>query len=262
MLYNRASADPEGRPWSERKRYVWWDAGANRWVGEDAVDFPADRPPSYRPPPGATGVDAIPGDGPFVMNPAGKALLFVPSGLVDGPLPTHYEPHEGVVPNLLYPDQQCNPARTRWRRRDNPRHRPFDDPTYPYVITTYRLTEHHTAGGMTRWLAWLAELQPEMFCEVSPELAAEAGLVNGGWATISTARGEIEARVLVTSRIPPLRVGGRVVHQIGLPYHWGSVGLSRGDSANDLLPFVADPNASIQESKALTGAIRPGRRRR
>ncbi len=128
------------------------------------------------------------------------------------------------------------------------------------MVTTYRLTEHHTAGGMTRWLSWLAELQPEMFCEVSPELAAERGLSNGGWATISTARTEIEARVLITERLRPLRIKGRVIHQIGLPYHWGSKGLVRGDSANDLISFVADPNVSIQESKALTGNIRVGRR--
>jgi formate dehydrogenase major subunit len=114
---------------------------------------------------------------------------------------------------------------------------------------------------MTRWLSWLAELQPEMFCEVSPELAAERGLSNGGWAVIQTARTEIEARVLVTERLRPLRIKGRVIHQIGLPYHWGSKGLVRGDSANDLISFVADPNVSIQESKALTGNIRSGRRR-
>jgi formate dehydrogenase major subunit len=166
-----------------------------------------------------------------------------------------------VVENLLYP-QQSNPARMEWKRPDNPYHRPFGDPRFPYAITTYRLTEHHTAGGMSRWLSWLAELQPEMFCEVSPQLASEVGLVNGGWATITTARGEIECRVLVTPRIPPLRVRRRVVHQIGLPYHWGTIGRVTGDAANELIGFVADPNVSIQESKALTGDIRPGRRRR
>jgi len=152
-----------------------------------------------------------------------------------------------------------------WERKDNPYHRPWDDPRFPFVITTYRLTEHHTAGGMTRWLSWLAELQPEMFCEVSPELATEKGLRNGDWATISTARGEIEARVLVTERIRPLRMGKggrRLVHQIGLPYHWGSRGLVKGDATNELVSFVADPNVSIQESKCLTGNIEPGRRSR
>ena len=147
-----------------------------------------------------------------------------------------------------------------WIRKDNPYQRAHDDPQYPYVLTTYRLTEHHTAGGMSRWLPWLAELQPEMFCEVSPELAEERGLKNGGWATIRTRRAKIEARVLVTRRLQPLRIRGRLVHQIGLPYHWSSKGLVRGDAANDLIAFVADPNVAIQESKALTGNIVAGRR--
>ena len=127
------------------------------------------------------------------------------------------------------------------------------------MLTTYRLTEHHTAGGMSRWLSWLSELQPEMFCEVSQELAREVGLRNGGWATIRTARGEIECRVLVSRRMTPLRIRGRTVHVIGLPYHWSYLGRVRGDPANELIGFVADPNVQIQESKALTGAIVPGR---
>jgi formate dehydrogenase major subunit len=192
------------------------------------------------------------------MHADGKAWIFAPAGIQDGPLPTHYEPQESVMRNPLY-GQQCNPARMEWDRPDNPYHRAYDDPRFPYVITTYRLTEHHTAGGMTRWNSWLDELQPEMFCEVSPALATERGLVNGGWATITTARGEIEARVLVTERFMPLRLDGRIVHQIGLPYHWGAVGRVRGDAANELIAFVADPNVSIQESKALTGDIRSGR---
>jgi len=138
---------------------------------------------------------------------------------------------------------------------------PGDD-VFPYVFTTYRLTEHHTAGGMSRWLPYLAELQPEFFCEVSPALAAERGLEHMGWATIVSARTAIEARVMVTDRVVPLRVGGRTVHQIGLPYHWGGEGLVTGDSVNDLLPFALDPNVFIQESKASTCDIRPGRRPR
>ena len=260
ILYNRASADPEGRPWSERKKYVWWDAQAGRWTGEDEPDFIVDRPPSYRPQEGATGLATLSGIEPFLMKVDGKGWLFAPSGIIDGPLPTHYEPHESVVPNALYPKQQCNPMRQEWRRRDNPYHRAWDDPRYPYVLTTYRLTEHHTAGGMSRWLSWLSELQPEMFCEVSPELARERGLLHGGWATVSTARSDIECRVLVTERLRPLKLDGRVVHQIGLPYHWGVVGRARGDSTNDLIGFVGDPNVSIQESKAFTGTIVPGRR--
>jgi formate dehydrogenase major subunit len=261
MLYNRASADPQGQPWSERKRYVWWDEAQQQWTGYDTPDFIRDRAPSYRPPPGAQGLAAISGIDPFIMKSDGKSWLFAPNGLLDGPLPAHYEPQESVVQNLLY-GQQSNPARRQWVRKENPYHGAWNDPRFPYVLTTYRLTEHHTAGGMSRWLSWLAELQPEMFCEVSPELAAEKGLTNGGWATISTARSQIEARVLVTERLRPLRIRGRMVHQIGLPYHWGREGLARGDSANDLIAFVADPNVSIQESKAFTGNIEPGRRKK
>ncbi len=261
LMYNRASADPGGRPWSERKKYVWWDAEGGRWTGYDHPDIVEAKPPSYRPGPDAEGMDLLSGTDPFSLHADGKAWMFAPAGLVDGPLPTHYEPQESVIRSPLY-GQQCNPARLEWDRPDNPYHRAYNDPRFPYVLTTYRLTEHHTAGGMTRWLSWLSELQPEMFCEVSPELAREKGLRNGGWATITTARGEIEVRVLVTDRIPPLRLEGRTVHQIGLPYHWGSRGLVRGEAANALLPFVADPNVSIMESKALTGNIEPGRRGR
>ena len=122
---------------------------------------------------------------------------------------------------------------------------------FPYVFTTYRLTEHHTAGGMSRWLPYLSELQPEMFCEVSPELAAERGLEHGGWATIVTARTAIEARVLVTERMPPLRVGGRIVHQIGLPYHWGAQrARPPATPPTTWLAVTLDPNVHIQESKA------------
>jgi len=259
IIYNRASADPLGNPWSERKRYVWWNDGAQKWDGFDNPDFIDDRPPDYSPAKDAEGLDTIAGDKPFMMQADSRAWIFVPSGLIDGPLPVHYEPQESIIRNPFY-GQHANPARMEWLRNDNPYHRAWDDPRFPYVITTYRLTEHHTTGGMSRRLPWLAELQPEFFCEVSPELAAEKGLQNGDWATIMTARAEIEARVLVTRRLKPLRVQGRVVHQIGLPYHWGSKGVSRGDSTNELISFVADPNVSIQESKALTGDIRPGRR--
>lgn len=133
---------------------------------------------------------------------------------------------------------------------------------YPYVVTTHRLTEHFTAGGMSRWSPYLSELQPEFFCEVSPMLAEERGLEHGGWATIVTARNAVEARVMVTRRITPLTVGGRTVHQIGLPFHWGPNGIATGDAANELVAIALDPNALIQEDKALTADIRPGRRPR
>jgi formate dehydrogenase major subunit len=133
---------------------------------------------------------------------------------------------------------------------------------FPYVATTYRLTEHHTAGGMSRFLPYLAELQPAFFCEVSPELAAERGLEHMGWATIISARSAVEARVMVTGRMKPLDVGGRRLHQIGLPWHWGPNGLTTGDAANELSHLALDPNVHIQEVKALAVDIRPGRRPR
>jgi formate dehydrogenase major subunit len=264
ILYNRASADPAGKPWSERKRYVWWDDEQGRWTGEDNPDFVAETPPDYVPPDGAKAVDAIAGNHPFILQADGRGWLYAPSGLVDGPLPVHYEPQESPFANRLY-SQRTNPARQRFRQRENPYH-PTDGEAgadaYPYVVTTYRLTEHHTAGGMSRTVAHLAELQPEMFCEVSRELAAERKLDHGGWATIITARTAIEARVLVTERIKPLEVQGRVLHQVGLPFHWGSRGLVTGGSANDLFPLVLDPNVHIQETKAASCDIRPGRRPR
>jgi formate dehydrogenase major subunit len=264
ILYNRASADPDGRPWSDRKALVWWDAEQGRWTGHDVPDFIADRPPSYVPPEGATGVAAIAGTHAFVMQADGKAWLYAPAGLLDGPLPTHYEPQESPLPNLLY-GQQHNPVR-QLMVHPLDRFQPSGDQpgsqVFPYVTTTYRLTEHHTAGGMSRFLPYLAELQPEFFCEVSPELAAERGLEHLGWATIVTARSAIEARVLVTRRMVPLQAGGRQVHQVGLPWHWGPNGLSAGDAANELAHMALDPNVHIQEVKAMACDVRPGRRPR
>jgi formate dehydrogenase major subunit len=264
ILYNRASADPDGRPWSQRKQLIWWDTGQERWTGYDVPDFEPAKRPDYVPPEGAEAEDALRGDDPFIMQADGVGWLYVPSGLKDGPLPTHYEPQESPFDNPLY-EQQSNPAREEIVRPDNP-HNPVDGQpgadAFPYVLTTYRLTEHHTAGGMSRTVPYLSELQPEMFCEVSPELAAERGLEHGGWATVVTMRQAIEARVMVTERIPPVTVEGRRVHTVGLPYHWGVIGASTGDSANELLSVVMDPNVHIGEYKALTCDIRPGRRPR
>ena len=265
ILYNRASADPDGKPWSERKALVWWDPQKGKWTGHDVADFVADRPPSYRPEDGAAGVAAISGTDAFIMQADGKAWLFAPAGCVDGPLPVHYEPQESPVQNLLYPKQEHNPVREVLRHpgtRYQPSGDEFGSDVFPYVATTYRLTEHHTAGGMSRWLPYLSELQPEFFCEVSPELAAERGLEHMGWATIISARSAIEARVMVTRRMPSLTVQGKRLHQIGLPYHWGRNGLTTGDTANDLAHFALDPNVHIQEVKALAVDIQPGRRPR
>lgn len=266
ILYNRASADPEGRPWSERKKLVWWDEEQGKWTGYDVPDFPPTLAPSHRAEPGETGVKGLSGNDPFIMQADGKGWLFAPKGMVDGPMPTHYEPPESHVGNPLYPIQS-SPTRVLFSREDNlyaPHVREAGNDVYPYVFTTYRLTEHHTAGGMSRFLPYLSELQPELFCEVSPELAEEAGLVNGEWATIISPRSAIEARVMVTPRVKPLQVLGRTVHQIGIPYHWaqGDEAVVSGDSANDLLGLTLDDNVQIQDSKHNAAAIRPGRRPR
>ncbi|OYO20765.1 formate dehydrogenase [Enemella dayhoffiae] len=264
ILYNRASADLDGKPWSERKKLIWWDEEQRRWVGRDVPDFPVDMAPDHRGSGVEGGPEALDGDDPFIMQADGKGWLYAPKGMVDGPMPTHYEGAESPVPNPLY-GQQTNPAKKTFPRPDNQFVVGADAvAVYPYQFTTYRLTEHHTAGGMSRFLPYLSELQPEMFCEISPELAAERGLENGGWATLVSPRAAIETRVLVTERVSSLQVAGRTMHQIGLPYHWGvgARAVVEGDAANDLLGIVLDPNVQIQESKVGMCDIRPGRRPR
>jgi formate dehydrogenase major subunit len=260
ILYNRASARPDGTPWSERKRYVWWDEQQGKWTGYDVPDFPPDKRPDYVPADDAVGMDAIAGSDPFIMMADGRGWVWAPAGLQDGPLPTHYEPFESPVPNALYPELGANPAALAWARPENP-YNVSGDPRYPLVATTFRLTEHHTAGAMSRNLPWLAELQPEMFAEIDPIIARDRGIEDGGWMTIITSRAEIEARATVTERIRPLRVEGRPLHQVALPWHWGFYGDSPGDSANDLGALASDPNVSIQESKAFSCDVRAGRRR-
>ncbi len=260
IIYNRASAKPDGTPWSERKKLVWWDAEKKEWGGLDNADFKKnlapDTPDNLDK---GKGVEALGGARPFTLHPDGVAWLFVASGLKDGPLPTHYEPLESPIHNPLY-KQQDNPAADKKQRPDNPYANSPGDPRYPYVLSTYRLTEQHTAGGMTRTLSHLAELQPEFFTEISPELAEEIGLEHGEWATISTPRAEVEARVLVTPRMRPMMIDGKTIHQVGVPYHWGYKGVVKGDIANDLLAINEEPNVRIMESKAVLCNVRPGRR--
>ena len=262
ILYNRASARPDGEPWSERKKLVWWDKEKKEWTGLDNADYDKqlapDTPANIHE---GKGVKALGGARPFTLHPDGVGWIWVASGLKDGPLPTHYEPLESVIKNPLY-HQQDNPAADKKARPDNPYANSPGDPRYPYVLSTYRLTEHHTAGGMSRTLSHLAELQPELFTEVSPELAAEIGLKHGDYATITTPRAAIEARVMVTPRMRPLRIDGRLVHQVGLPYHWGYRGQVTGDVVNDLLVISEEPNVRIMETKALVCNIKAGRRPR
>jgi formate dehydrogenase major subunit len=258
VIYNRASADPDGRPWSERKKLIWWDAEKRRWVGDDNPDFDLEKPPDYVPPPDAKGMAALPGTAPFIMKPDGLGWLYAPGTLKDGPLPAHYEPIESPVGNLLYPEQRSNPAARLFVGPLNP---VADAPTpeYPVVATTFRLTEHYLSGPMSRFNSWLNELQPAMFVELSPELAAERDIVPGGWVTVRTPRGAIEARALVTRRLQPLLIGGRAVHQVGMPIHWGFAGESVGAAANDVTSLVGEPNVSMHEGKAFACQVHAGR---
>jgi formate dehydrogenase major subunit len=274
LMYNRASADPRGNPWPKEARlaslhrsngqpmrgYVYWDAAARMgqggWVGLDVPDFPLAKAPSTAGRPGATGLDRHDGASPFIMKSDGKGWLFVPSGLVDGPLPTHYEPYESPLQNLVY-RRQSNPVALVYNVPGNP-YAEVGSPQYPHVLSTYRLTEHHLSGVMSRWLPWLCELQPELFCELSPEHAAEIGVANTGWVVISTPRGSIRAKALVTRRIRPFQLRDRTVHHVGLPWHWGYKGVSTGDVVNNLSALVGDPNVTIHEAKVFVCNVAKG----
>jgi formate dehydrogenase major subunit len=258
-LYNRASADPAGKPWSDRKKMVWWDDAAGKWTGTDIPDFVPTKRPDERPDwsKHPHGMDALGGDAPFIMEADGKCQLFAPSGLKDGPLPTHYEPVESPVANPLY-RRQFNPAAKIWDRPGNTLHAP-EDPRFPYVFTTFRLTELHCGGITSRVAPHTAELQPEAFVEISPELARDRGIDHLGWTVLSTLRGEIEVRAMVTDRMQPFTVNGRTVHQIGMPWVFGWEGYARGAIANVLLAITGDANTSIHSTKAVTCNIRPGR---
>jgi formate dehydrogenase major subunit len=270
IMYNRASADVEGNPWPKEARlarehtragrplrgYVYWDAAQRRWVGADVPDFPLTKPPDAQAQPRSAGLDYHDGASPFIMKADGKGWLYVPSGLLDGPLPTHYEPYESPVSNLVY-RQQTNPVALVYDVPGN-RYAPVGSPEFPHVLSTYRLTEHHLSGTMSRWLPWLAELQPELFCEISPEHAGEIGVANTEWVVISTPRGSIRAKALVTRRIQPFRLRDRTVHHVGLPWHWGYKGVSTGDVVNDLSALVGDPNVTIHEAKVFVCQVRKG----
>lgn len=257
VIYNRASARPDGRPWSERKKYVWWDAAEKKWTGLDVPDFAATKAPNTLAKAEGIGLDAHSGADPFIMLNDGVIQLFAP--LADGPLPTHYEPPETPVGNKLYPKQDNNPAALYFKDIPGNEIHGVNNTNYPYIITTYRVTEHHLSGAMTRWLPWLAELMPELFLELSPELAGELGIQSKDFVTVETARGKIEARALVTKRMKPLKIDGKVVHQVGMPIHWGYAGIATGSVPNDLTPIVADPNVTIHSSKAFTCNVRKGK---
>jgi formate dehydrogenase major subunit len=255
IIYNRASATPSGEPWSERKKLVWWDSG--NWSGIDVPDFKKDKAPDYEPQGQQGGLAGQRGDAPFILHEDGLGWLYVPKGLQDGPIPTHYEPLESPVHNALY-SRDTNPV-VNWFTRAENRFAPPGDPRFPFVLTTYRLTEHHTGGGMSRFLSHLSELQPEMFVEVSPELASKLKINNSDYVCIVSFRGAIEARALVSRRIRPMKLNGKTIHQVAVPFHFGAAGPLRGNAANNLVAISGEPNVTIMESKALTCNIVPGR---
>lgn len=261
QLYNRASADPDGNPWSERKRYTYWDAAAKTWKNDsgEGIDFAPTKAPGTAANPTGIGIAFHSGRDPFLLKTDGKAWLFAPVGTIDGPLPTHFEPWESPVRNALY-KQDRNPVAKIWNVPGN-KYNEFAGTQFPHVITTYRVTEHHLSGVMTRWLPWLAELMPDLFVELPPELAEEKGIKNGDFVTVTSERGATEARALVTRRLRPFTIDGKKVYQIGMPWHWGYMGIATGDVANNVSSLVGDPNVSIHEGKAFTADIRKGRAR-
>lgn len=253
ILFNRASADAEGRPWSERKKLVWWDESDQRWTGLDVPQV-IGRPPGYRPDVEARGIDTIPGDGPFTAHFDGKAWLFAPFGLSDGPLPTFSEPVESPYRNRIT-GMQSDPLTRRITDPENVLAEP-GDPRFPCVATSYHLTEHFMS---TRNDSWLAELQPEVFAEIGVPLAEERGIANGDWVVVSSPRGEIELRVLVTERMKPLLVHGAPAHVVGIVSQFGYRGEAVGASANDLTSMFLSANSEIHGAKSFVCDVRKGR---
>ena len=249
-----------GRPWSERKRLVWWDERQAQWIGNDTPDFVPTKPPGMRPDwsKQPRGMDALGGDDPFIMEADGKCLAVRavrPEGWTAADAITNRWKARCGTRCIV---SRANPAAKLWVRPGNELHEP-QDPRFPYVFTTYRLTELHCGGISTRVMPHTAELQPEAFVEMSPELAEELDIANLDWTVLSTARGAVEVKALVTERMRPFTINGELVHQVGMPWVFGWEGYAHGAIANVLLAIFGDPNTSIHTTKAVTCALRKGR---
>jgi len=237
VLYNRASADPAGKPWDPKRPGIQWDAAGARWTG-DVPDYP---------------VNANPADPasplPFIMTGEGMGRLFS-NGVADGPFPEHYEPVESPVDNPLHPKVSGTPVAFHYDERAGRGNRYGTAREFPYVATSYRLTEHE--HYVTQHVEQLVQLQPEAFVEVPYELAQEKGIKTGDTVRVSSKRGKLEVRAVVTKRLGPLTIDGKKVYQIGIPIHWGFVGINSGQHwlANALTPFVGDASARTPEFKA------------
>jgi formate dehydrogenase major subunit len=230
ILYNRASADAAGKPWDPLRPGIAWNG--QRWMG-DVPDYTAETAPDV-------------GLGAFIMLPEGVARLFVPGQFVEGPWSEHYEPFESPVPNPLHAEHSSNPAVRQFSTE-------FDvlgtADQFPIVCTTYRLTEHF--HYWTKNNPYNVQLQPEFFVEIPEELAREKRIANRDMVRVTSARGSIEGRAMVTRRIKPMHVAGKTVYQIGFPIHWGFLGRGqqRGSLANLVTPTVVDPNSFAPEYK-------------
>jgi formate dehydrogenase major subunit len=238
VLYNRASADPQGKPWDPERAGITWDPKTKAWVG-DVPDYPP---------------DADPGDPksplPFIMTGEGTGRLFSTNALTDGPFPEHYEPVESPVANPLHPDVSASPVAFLYDEAAGRPNRFGKVRDFPYVATTYRLTEHE--HYVTQHVERLVQLQPEAFVEVPAELAREKKIETGDAVRVWSKRGKIEVRAVVTKRLGALMIDGHKVFHIGIPIHWGYVGVNTGDHwlANALTPFVGDANVRTPEFKA------------
>jgi formate dehydrogenase major subunit len=237
VLYNRASADPHGRPWDPKRPGIQWDAAAGKWVG-DVPDYPPKADPSK---PGAPL--------PFIMTGEGLGRLFS-NGVADGPFPEHYEPIESPVENPLHPTVSATPVAFLYDEKAGRPNRFGTSADFPYVATSYRLTEHE--HYITQHVEHLVQLQPEAFVEVPAELAEQKGIKTGDRVRVSSKRGKLEVRAVVTKRLGSLRVDGKRIYQIGIPIHWGFVGINTGQHwlANALTPFVGDASSRTPEFKA------------
>ncbi|MCL5935203.1 MAG: formate dehydrogenase subunit alpha [Firmicutes bacterium] len=249
-MYNRASADLNGNPWSKDKAVIWWDSLAvdkatgklGKWVGNDVPDFKATVAPNA--------VDGIfIGSRPFIMRPDCLGGLF--AAMNEGPLPEHYEPWDTPLTKNPFSGQILNPVIKIWR----PKEKGTPD-KYPIVATTYRVSEHWQAGAMTRNIPWLAELFPDMFVEMGEDLAEQKGIKNGDQIIVESARGSVKAYAMVTNRFKAFEIEDRVIHEVGLPWHFGYQGIATGDIANKLTPHIGDGNTMMPEYKAFLVNLR------
>lgn len=246
IAYNRCSADVNGQPWDPARAPFRWDASQGRWIMYDVPDFVAGVPPQQS------------AKSPFIMRLEGVGCLFSRE-LNEGPFPEHYEPWETPIANA-FSSVQLNPAVQLWGEADNAQGSASE---FPIIGTTFRVTEHWQSGTMTRNTPWLAELMPEVFVEISPQLAQEKGIQNGDAVLVTTARADLEAKAAVTSRIAPMTIHGREHHVIAVPWHYGFAGYITGGpnkqrtyAANELTAHIGDANTTIPEYKAFLCDIR------